>query len=469
MNDFQIYESGNEAFRDRMSGVSEDGKRNWFYVSRAKGKFTKYRDLLNYCYFALFFTLPLIRYNGRPFFMLNFPKGEFILFGKIFWPQDFFIFAVGMITLIVFIVLFTAIYGRLFCGWVCPQTVFMEGLFRKVEWWIEGSPTQQKKLDQSEWNAVKIRKRGAKHIAFLLLSFLISNTFLAYILGSDELLKIIREPLSEHLSLLTGILVFTGIFYGVFAFVREIVCTTICPYGRLQSVMLDKNSMQVSYDFIRGEPRGRINKKEESVTGDCIDCKKCVIVCPTGIDIRDGVQMECVGCTACIDACDEVMDKIQRPLGLIRYASENQIANKTPFQFTTRMKGYSGILVLLLGVMSFLIFSSRSIDGQVSRIRGQLYQELPDQKISNLYDAKIINKTNKDLPLQLKLTDLSGQIKIVSTHKSVLKKESLNEFTFFVILDNKEVKERSNKISIDVIANGKAVQTIKTTFLGPFK
>ena len=324
MNDLHIYESGNEAFRDRMSGVSEDGKRNWFYVSRAKGKFTKYRDLLNYFYFALFFTLPLIRYNGRPFFMLNFPKGEFILFGKIFWPQDFFIFAVGMITLIVFIVLFTAIYGRLFCGWVCPQTVFMEGLFRKVEWWIEGSPTQQKKLDQSVWNANKIRKRGTKHLVFLLLSFLIANTFLAYILGSDELLKIIREPITEHVSLLTGILVFTGIFYGVFAFVREIVCTTICPYGRLQSVMLDKNSMQVSYDFVRGEPRGRINKKEESVTGDCIDCKKCVIVCPTGIDIRDGVQMECVGCTACIDACDEVMDKIERPLGLIRYASNSR-------------------------------------------------------------------------------------------------------------------------------------------------
>jgi cytochrome c oxidase accessory protein FixG len=469
MNDLHIYESGNEAFRDRMSGVSEDGKRNWFYVSRAKGKFTKYRDLLNYFYFALFFTLPLIRYNGRPFFMLNFPKGEFILFGKIFWPQDFFIFAVGMITLIVFIVLFTAIYGRLFCGWVCPQTVFMEGLFRKVEWWIEGSPTQQKKLDQSVWNANKIRKRGTKHLIFLLLSFLIANTFLAYILGSDELLKIIREPITEHVSLLTGILVFTGIFYGVFAFVREIVCTTICPYGRLQSVMLDKNSMQVSYDFVRGEPRGRINKKEESVTGDCIDCKKCVIVCPTGIDIRDGVQMECIGCTACIDACDEVMDKIERPLGLIRYASENQIADKVPFKFTTRMKGYSGILVLLMGVMSFLIFSSRSIDGQVSRIKGQLYQELPDEKISNLYDAKIINKTNKNLPLQFKLTDLSGEIKIVSAHESLLKKESLNEFTFFVILDNKDVKERSNKIGIDVIADGKVVQTIKTTFLGPFK
>ena len=469
MNDLHIYESGNEAFRDRMSGVSEDGKRNWFYVSRAKGKFTKYRDLLNYFYFALFFTLPLIRYNGRPFFMLNFPKGEFILFGKIFWPQDFFIFAVGMITLIVFIVLFTAIYGRLFCGWVCPQTVFMEGLFRKVEWWIEGSPTQQKKLDQSVWNANKIRKRGTKHLVFLLLSFLIANTFLAYILGSDELLKIIREPITEHVSLLTGILVFTGIFYGVFAFVREIVCTTICPYGRLQSVMLDKNSMQVSYDFVRGEPRGRINKKEESVTGDCIDCKKCVIVCPTGIDIRDGVQMECVGCTACIDACDEVMDKIERPLGLIRYASENQIADKVPFKFTTRMKGYSGILVLLMGVMSFLIFSSRSIDGQVSRIKGQLYQELPDEKISNLYDAKIINKTNKNLPLQFKLRDLSGEIKIVSAHESLLKKESLNEFTFFVILDNKDVKERSNKIGIDVIADGKVVQTIKTTFLGPFK
>lgn len=464
-----IYDTGNEAFRDRMSNTTAEGKRNWFYVSKPpKGKFTKWRNRLNFFYFALFFTLPFLRYQGRPFFMINFPKGEFIVFGKIFWPQDFFLFAVGMITMIVFVILFTVIWGRLFCGWICPQTVFMEGLFRKIEWWIEGSPTQQKKLDQMPWNWEKIRKKGLKQLIFLGVSFLIANTFLAYIISTDELFAIIREPISEHLTLLTGIIGFTLVFYFVFAYVREIVCTTICPYGRLQSVLVDQDSMQVSYDYVRGEPRGKMSKKVENDFGDCIDCKKCVIVCPTGIDIRDGVQMECVGCTACIDACDEVMDKIGRPQGLIRYASEREIRENKKFVFTTRMKAYSAGLVVLLGIMSYLIASSKSISANISRVKGQLFQELPDNKISNLYDAKVLNKKNKEYPIELKVLGMDGEIKMINKHP-VLKKQGLTDLTFFVILDHSKVLKRSNSIKIGVFADGQLVDEIKTTFLGPFK
>lgn len=464
-----IYDTGNEAFRDRMSNTTAEGKRNWFYVSKPpKGKFTKWRNRLNFFYFALFFALPFLRYQGRPFFMINFPKGEFIVFGKIFWPQDFFLFAVGMITMIVFVILFTVIWGRLFCGWICPQTVFMEGLFRKIEWWIEGSPTQQKKLDQMPWNWEKIRKKGLKQLIFLGVSFLIANTFLAYIISTDELFAIIREPISEHLTLLTGIIGFTLVFYFVFAYVREIVCTTICPYGRLQSVLVDQDSMQVSYDYVRGEPRGKMSKKVENDFGDCIDCKKCVIVCPTGIDIRDGVQMECVGCTACIDACDEVMDKIGRPQGLIRYASEREIRENKKFVFTTRMKAYSGALVVLLGIMTYLIASSKSISANISRVKGQLFQELPDNKISNLYDAKVLNKKNKEYPIELKVLDMDGEIKMINKHP-ILKKQGLTDLTFFVILDHSKVLKRSNSIKIGVFADGELVDEVKTTFLGPFK
>ncbi len=464
-----IYDTGNEAFRDRMSNTTAEGKRNWFYVSKPpKGKFTKWRNRLNFFYFALFFTLPFLRYQGRPFFMINFPKGEFIVFGKIFWPQDFFLFAVGMITMIVFVILFTVIWGRLFCGWICPQTVFMEGLFRKIEWWIEGSPTQQKKLDQMPWNWEKIRKKGLKQLIFLGVSFLIANTFLAYIISTDELFAIIREPISEHLTLLTGIIGFTLVFYFVFAYVREIVCTTICPYGRLQSVLVDQDSMQVSYDYVRGEPRGKMSKKVENDFGDCIDCKKCVIVCPTGIDIRDGVQMECVGCTACIDACDEVMDKIGRPQGLIRYASEREIRENKKFVFTNRMKAYSAGLVVLLGIMTYLIASSKSISANISRVKGQLFQELPDNKISNLYDAKVLNKKNKEYPIELKVLGMDGEIKMINK-QPVLKKQGLTDLTFFVILDHSKVLKRSNSIKIGVFADGQLVDEIKTTFLGPFK
>jgi len=463
-----IYDTGNEAFRDRMSDTTDDGKRKWFYVSKVQGKFTSWRNYLNLVYFIAFFSMPFIRYQGRPFFMINFPKGEFIVFGKIFWPQDFFLFAVGMITLIIFIILFTVIYGRLFCGWVCPQTVFLEGLFRKIEWWIEGSPSQQKKLDQMPWNWEKIRIKGFKHFVFLSISFLIANTFLAYIISTDELLKIIREPVSEHLTLLSGIVLFTLAFYSVFAFVREIVCTTICPYGRLQSVLLDQNTMQVSYDYQRGEPRGKISKKEDTKRGDCIDCKKCVIVCPTGIDIRDGIQMECVGCTACIDACDEVMIKINRPVGLIRYASEKEIREKKPFVFTSRIKAYSGILLFLIAIMVTLVATARPISGNISRVKGQLYQELPDNKISNLFEAKILNKKPKDYKVELKLMDIPGSIRMID-QKPVLKKQALTDLTFFVILDQKDVKQRSNHIRIGLFANGEKIDEIETTFLGPFK
>ena len=463
-----IYDTGNEAFRDRMSNTTEDGKRNWFYVSKSSGKFTRWRNYLNFFYFALFFTLPLLRYHGRPFFMINFPKGEFILFGKIFWPQDFFLFAVGMITMIVFVILFTVIFGRLFCGWICPQTVFLEGLFRKIEWFVEGSPSQQKKLDQMPWNWEKIRKKGLKHSIFLIISFLIANTFLAYIISTDELIKIIREPISDHLTLLSGIIIFTLTFYGVFAYVREIVCTTICPYGRLQSVLLDQDSMQVSYDYVRGEPRGKMSKNQESELGDCIDCKKCVIVCPTGIDIRDGIQMECVGCTACIDACDEVMDKIGRPLGLIRYASEKEIRENKKFKFTSRMKSYTAVLILLVGVMTYLIASSKPISGNISRVKGQLFQELDGGKLSNLYEAKILNKRNVPYPVELKVMDMEGVVKMVNKNP-VIKKEGLTDLTFFVILDQSKVIKRSNTIKIGIYAGNELVDEVETTFLGPFK
>lgn len=452
-------------FRDRLSSVSAKGKRNWVFAEKPKGKFTNYRKYLSYFYFALFFSMPWIKVNGMPFFMLNFPEGKFIIFSKIFWPQDFFIFAVATVLGIVFVALFTVIYGRLFCGWICPQTVFMEMLFRRLEWLIEGSYTQQQKLDKAPWNTEKIIKRGGKHLVFFLLSFIIANTFLAYIIGIDDLLQAIKEPIAQNLMLLLGLLFFTTVFYAVFAFVRDIVCTTICPYGRLQSVLFDKDTMQIAYDYKRGEPRGRVTDPN---AGDCIDCRKCVHVCPTGIDIRNGVQMECVGCTACIDACDEVMLKIDRPLGLIRYASENEIAKGTKFKFNSRMKAYSFVLALLSVLMIFLVATRNSIDTYISRAQGQLFQELPDGKISNLYTAKIINKTNQQELISLKVEDHNAEVKLVSQKETTLKKEAINELTFFIIMDKKEVTKRSTKLKVAVYKGNEKIQTVKSTFLGPF-
>lgn len=457
-----------ESFRDRHSNTSKDGKRNWVYALRPKGKLYNYRKWLSWFYFALFFSLPLIKVNGMPLVQLNFLEGKFILFTKIFWPNDFFIFAVAMIALIVFIALFTIIYGRVFCGWICPQTVFLEFLFRPIEWAIEGNPTQQKKLDSAPWTANKVFKKALKHSIYFIISFFIAHTFLAYIIGVDEVWRIVRQPLSENIGLFFGLLFFTGLFFIVFAYIRDIVCTTICPYGRLQGVLFDKDTMQVSYDYVRGEPRGKIIKGIEQHIGDCVDCKLCVQVCPTGIDIRNGVQMECVGCTACIDACNGVMEKVNRPLGLIRMASENEIAKNEKFHFNFRMKAYTIILIILTVLMGVLIATRKSVDTSMSRVKGQLYQEVGTDSLSNLFSAKIINKTKKDMPYEFRLENIPGRIRMINAHKMELKGESINDVTFFIDIPRSAIKKRTTDINVGVYSNGERLQTVKSKFLGPF-
>jgi cytochrome c oxidase accessory protein FixG len=458
-----------ESFRGRISSVTSTGKRNWIYALQPSGKFYAYRNYIAWVYLSIIFILPFIYVRGNPLFLINIIDSKFILFGKIFWPQDFFILALGMIFFIVFIALFTIIYGRLFCGWVCPQTVFLEFVFRKIEWMIEGSPGRQRALHDSPWTWEKIWKKSLKHFLFLTFSFLIAHTFLAYIIGIKEIWQMIKEPISQNIGTLISLSVFTLLFYGVFAFVREIVCTTICPYGRLQGVLYDKNTMQISYDYGRGEPRGRYKKTEARTTGDCIDCRKCVLVCPTGIDIRDGVQMDCVGCTACIDACDEVMDKVGFPRGLIRYASENEIAEKRPFTFTAKMKAYSVVLFLLMCSMGFMIITRTEVDAHIIRVKGQLYQEVDSTTLSNLFEAKIINKSLKEMDVELRPEGIQGTIKLVGLPGFHLKAETVNDFTFFLMIPKSEIKKRSNPIKVGVYQNGKRVQIIHTNFLGPFK
>lgn len=464
----ETYDTIQEAFRNRMSNTDEKGKYKHVYASKPKGKFYNIRTILSYVYLLLFVGLPFIKVNGQPFILLNFPAGKFILFSKVFWPQDFFIFAIGMIAAIIFIALFTVIFGRLFCGWICPQTIFMEMFFRKIEWVIEGTPAEQKRLNAAPWTGKKIFKKTLKHVVFFLFSFIIANTFLAYIVGVDELYDMIKHP-AANIGTLVALLAFTGVFYAVFAFVRDIVCTTICPYGRLQSVLFDKDTMQVAYDYKRGEPRGKVKKREENNLGDCIDCNRCVVVCPTGIDIRNGVQMECVGCTACIDACDEMMIKVNRPTGLIRYASENEIADKKKFHLNFKVKGYSFILLLLLGVMTYLIASGKSIDTNITRAQGQLYTEQQDGKITNLYNAKIINKTNKPQSYKMKVEGIDAEVKMVTDDKALLKPEAINEVTFFINIDKSKLRERKTDLLVGVYNDGELVETVKTTFLGPFK
>jgi cytochrome c oxidase accessory protein FixG len=459
-----------ESFRDHLATVDAKGKRKWVYAQKPKGRFYTIRTWVSRGFFALFFSLPFIKMNGRPLFLFNIPEAKFIIFGKIFWPQDFFIFGVTMITFIVFIVLFTAAFGRLFCGWVCPQTIFMEMLFRKVEYAIEGDAAKQRLLNNSPWTAEKIIRKSAKHIAFYLLSFIIANFFLAYIIGMDELEKLISEPVRDHIGSLVALLGFSTVFYFVYIYFREQVCTVICPYGRLQSVLLDPNSMIVAYDYKRGEPREKFKKikNEEIHAGDCIDCFQCVKVCPTAIDIRNGTQMECVGCTACIDACDKMMDGVGRPRGLIRYASENGIAKGAKLRYTGRMKFYTVLLILLAGLLTILLISRKDVDGTIVRAQGFLYQERGEDSISNLYTIKVINKTLKDIPLTLRLENMPGRIIEAEGQSIALKKEGQGKGSFFIVLPKKLISERKTRLTVGLYDGEKKITVLHTNFMGPF-
>lgn len=455
-----------DSFRDRLATVDDEGKRKWVYATQPQGRFYNWRTWVSWGYLLFFLVLPFLKINGNPLFMINILERRFILFSVVFWPQDFFIFMLGMLTFVLFVVLFTVVFGRVFCGWVCPQTIFMEMVFRKIEYWIEGDAMQQHRIRNSPWNKEKIIKRGGKLLVFFIVSFIIANYFLAYIIGVDELSKIIFEPLSMHVGSFAAIIFFTTAFFLVYSFAREQICTIVCPYGRLQGVMLDKNSVVVAYDYKRGEQRAKLKKNEARASGDCVDCGLCVRVCPTGIDIRNGTQMECINCTACIDACDSIMDHVGFKRGLIKYASENNIVLNEKLHFTTRMKAYSFVLLVLVGILVTLLSTRQDIDATVLRVQGQLFQEQEGNKVSNLYNIELINKTHKDIPVELKLENMNGEIKLVG-HNIVVKKEAEGLGTFFVYRDTKKVTSRKTKFKVGIYQDGKRIATATTSFFGP--
>ncbi|WP_407527634.1 cytochrome c oxidase accessory protein CcoG [Lacibacter sp. MH-610] len=455
----------NESFRDRIATVDAKGKRNWVYAQKPKGRLYNARTIVSLFFFGIFMALPFIYVNGRPLFLFNIPKAKFIILGKVFWPQDFFIFGITMVAFVVFIVLFTAAFGRLFCGWVCPQTNFMEMLFRRIEYAIEGDAPQQKALAKSEWNSTKIVKKALKHFVFYLISFVIANYFLAYIIGVEELWAMMKSPFT-NLGTLAGLIVFTYVFYAVYAFFREQACTVVCPYGRLQGVLLDKNSVVVAYDYKRGETRAKFKKNEERAAGDCIDCHQCVKVCPTGIDIRNGTQLECINCTACIDACDHMMESVGFKKGLIRFASENNIASGEKQHYTTRMKLYTVLLIGLLGLLGVMIFSLKDVKATVIRTPGMLFQEVGKDSISNLYNIKVVNKTMKPIPLTVKLESGNGTVKMVGDFIHV-QKEGQGAGAFFVILNNQSIKERKTEIKLGLYEGNRKISDVTTNFLGP--
>lgn len=456
-----------ENFRDSVATIGEHGRRVWLYPNKPRGKYFRARTYLSFALLAILFGMPFLKIDGRPVLMLNILERKFFIFGLTFWPQDFYIFVLVAIAFLVFVLLFTAILGRLFCGWICPQTVFMEMVFRKIEYLIEGNSTQRRKLDAQEMNVSKFSKKALKHIVFFGLAFVIANTFLAYIIGIDSLTHIVSRSPAEHMAGFIAIVLFSGAFYWVFAWFREQACTMVCPYGRLQSVLLDSNSLIVAYDYNRGEPRRKyIEDKTREISGHCIDCRSCVKVCPTGIDIRNGTQLECVHCTACMDACDRVMKGVKLPTGLIRYTSQDILEKGRAFHLTPRIAGYGTLFIMLTSLVIFLIAARSDVETTILRTPGTLYQETDQGQIMNLYNYTVINKTFNEMPVEFRLKSSQGEIRMVGGPID-LAADGLAEGAFFVTFPKDKLYSENTLITIDVLSNGKQLEEVRTSFNGP--
>lgn len=458
-----------EHFRDSLASVSSEGKRNWIYPKKVSGKFYKWRTYLSWVLLAILFAGPFIQVGGRPYMLFNIFERKFIIFGAAFWPQDTHLLIFLLLIFFVFIILFTAVFGRIFCGWACPQTLFLEMVFRKIEYAIEGDANQQRKLNDMPWNSEKIWKKGLKMAIFVVISLLISHLVMAYLIGVDQVMEIISQPPSAHMSGFIGLMAFTGIFLFVFSWFREQACIVVCPYGRLQGVLLDANSINVTYDHVRGEPRGPIrkNKIEEEPKGDCIDCGLCVQVCPTGIDIRNGVQMECVNCTACIDVCDEVMVKVDRPEGLIRYASDNSVMHRTQKLITPRVKVYSAMLIILMGAFIALIATREDLAATVTRFRGMTYQARDTGQISNLYEVSFINKTFDAQQVALVAENDKYSVEVVGDQNWTLDGQAKFNGRFFLVKDQKDMQVNQEDVTLLLMQNGEVIDRISTSFVGP--
>ncbi|MDP2724284.1 MAG: cytochrome c oxidase accessory protein CcoG [Bacteroidales bacterium] len=455
-----------EYFRDKLTTVDATGKRVWIYAKKIRGPHFTYRSIVAAFLLILFYSGPFIKIHGDPIMLFDILHRRFIIFGIAFWPQDFHLILLSVITTIVFIVLFTVVFGRIFCGWVCPQTIFLEFVFRRIEYLIEGDAAAQRRRDNGPMNMDKLWRKTLKHVVFYVISLITATTFLSYIIGFDRVKHFLLDDPIAHWGSFSGLFVFAGAFYFIFAFFREQVCTIACPYGRLQSVLVDKKTILVAYDFVRGEPRGPLKLQKTENLGDCIDCNSCVVVCPTGIDIRNGTQMECINCTACIDACDTIMTKVNKPKGLIRYDSEEGIKTGKHSIFNMRSIAYSVVLTLLLFFVASLFMFRGNFESTILRASGSMYQNYGTDSLSNIYTFDMVNKTNRAIDVTFKVESMPGRIQYIGDHPPV-EVGHIGKGTFLVILPIKALHSSQTTFKIGMYEEGNLIEMYKTSFVGP--
>jgi cytochrome c oxidase accessory protein FixG len=462
-------EDGHETFRDALASVHKDGRRKWVYARQPSGRYYRARTAVSVLLLAFLVAAPFVQVNGQPLVLLNVLERRFVLFGMVFWPQDFYLVVLLALTALVTLALSTAAIGRVWCGWLCPQTVFLEMVFRRIEYLIDGSAERQVRRDSRPWVAADYVRAGIKHAIFFALSFAIANLFLAYVIGAGPLWRIVTDPPSQHLTGLVAITIFSLLFYGVFARFREQACVLACPYGRVMSSLIDRHTVTVTYDAPRGEPRGKVSRDRGAAgaAGDCVDCSRCVTVCPTGIDIRNGIQLECVNCTACMDACDAVMAQLHRPPGLIGYRAHEPGRAGRPSWLTPRVLAYATVWALLVATATTLLARRRDLDVLILRQPGTLFAALEDGQVANFYTVQVLNRSARPHLLEYRAVEPAGARITPLGPLDRVEAHGLIESRFFLQLPREHLRAGSTPVRFEVHADGALLATIDSSFLGP--
>jgi cytochrome c oxidase accessory protein FixG len=460
-----------QAFRDELASIAPDGRRRWIYARQPSGRLYRARTVVSWFLLAFLLLAPFVTFRGQPLVLLNVLERRFVFFGMMFWPQDFYLVVLIALTVLVTLALSTVAVGRVWCGWLCPQTIFMEMLFRKLEFWLDGSASQQLRRDRGPWNRERLVHVLRKHAIFFALSFGLANVFLAWVIGADQLWTIVTDPPSRHLGGLTAITIFSLVFYGVFSRFREQACVLACPYGRVMSSLIDPHTVTVTYDTVRGEPRGKRRKEAaasaDRQTGDCIDCFQCVTICPTGIDIRNGIQLECVNCTACIDACNDVMRRIHQPEGLIRLTSHEAIRTGRAGWLTARVKAYGAVWLLLVAVGATLIARRPDVDVLVLRQPGTLYTTLAGGDLGNFYTLQAFNRSNRAVRFSLDVLEPRGATLMPLGSIEEVAPHALLEGRFLLRAPSGALTGTSTPVRLAVRVDGEPTGEVTSAFLGP--
>lgn len=453
--------------------ASEGGfyqKHKKIYPRKTKGLFTNLRKWSVWLLLGLYYALPWIKIGGHPLVLFDLPARKFHLFGMTFWPQDFFYLAVLLIISALTLFFVTALAGRVWCGYACPQTVWSE-IFIWIEQWVEGDRPQQIKLDNGPWDRTKISKKVIKHVLWLAFALLTGFTFVGYFVPIENLWQ------DSVTGALGGWALFWVLFYGFATygnagFLREQICLYMCPYARFQSAMFDKDTMIISYDEARGEPRGSRKRgvdKPDSM-GDCVDCTLCVQACPTGIDIRDGLQYQCIGCAACIDACDSIMDKMGYSRGLVRYTTEHSLKGQKTEVVRVRTLIYAGLLTLITGALLFSVVQRVPLEMDIIRDRNALFRDTGDGSIENIYTLKIINMDDAAHQYEVTVSGIEG-MKLDGAGNIQVAAGKVAEVPVKVRANPDKMTERSQEIMFHIVAadNPDLSQIQKARFLGPKK